>query len=226
MTTLKTPPAATLSEERQPPPQRREPQRREQQPPLPLRERKKVETRTAIHEAALRLVAENGADHASVDAICSEAGVSSRTFFNYFPSKVSAVVGLSSFVVTDAQRERFLGNEGERWLAKDLCDLVGSVMDATARDGVDRGAIRDLLGRRPEIAPDVIRFAAELRHEIVVLAEQRTTPVRARLAVALVMSAVDSALHRPDDSSYDDDFSAWLFETVMTMQAIARESLD
>jgi AcrR family transcriptional regulator len=194
--------------------------------PLPLRERKKAETRSAIHEAALRLVAENGAEHASVDAICSEAGVSNRTFFNYFPSKVSAVVGLSSFVVTDAQRSAFLEHEGERWLVRDLCDLVGSVMDATARDGVDREAIRHLLGRRPEIAPDVIRFAAELRHEIVGLAEHRTTPVRARLAVTLVMSAVDSALHRPQDASYDDDFSAWLFEAVMTMQAIARESLD
>ncbi|MBF4574067.1 TetR family transcriptional regulator [Herbiconiux sp. VKM Ac-1786] len=193
---------------------------------LPLRERKKVETRAAIHDAALRLVAENGVGHASVDAICSEAGVSSRTFFNYFPSKVSAIVGLSAFTVTDAQRQRFLERDGERWLVRDLCTLVGSVMDATARDGVDREAIRDLLGRRPELAPDVIRFAAELRHEIVALAEQRTTPARARLAVTLVMSAVDSALHRPLDAAYDDEFSTWLFEAVMTMQAIARESLD
>jgi AcrR family transcriptional regulator len=194
--------------------------------PLPLRERKKAETRTAIHEAALRLVAANGAGHASVDAICSEAGVSARTFFNYFPSKVSAVVGLSAFEITDAQRTAFLDNDGERWLVRDLCVLVGSVMDATARDGVDREAIRDLLDRRPELAPDVIRFAAELRDEITQLAERRTTPVRARLAVTLVMSAVDSALHRPLDSVIDDDFSAWLFDAVMTMQAIARESLD
>ncbi|MCS5715324.1 TetR/AcrR family transcriptional regulator [Herbiconiux sp. CPCC 205716] len=193
---------------------------------LPLRERKKVETRAAIHDAALRLVAENGVGHASVDAICSEAGVSSRTFFNYFPSKVSAIVGLSSFVVTDAQRDEFLTGDGERYLVRDLCTLVGAVMDATARDGVDREAIRDLLGRRPELAPDVIRFASELRHDIVVLAEQRTTPARARLAVTLVMSAVDSALHRPLDAVYDEQFSTWLFEAVMTMQAIARESLD
>lgn len=193
---------------------------------LPLRERKKVETRAAIHEAALRLVAENGVDHASVDAICSEAGVSTRTFFNYFPSKVSAVVGLPSFVVTDAQRAAFLERDGERWLVRDLCELVGSVMDATARDGVDREAIRAVLGRRPELAPDVIRFASALRHEFTALAEERTTPPRARLAVTLVMAAVDSALHRPLDAVYDEQFSTWLFDAVMTMQAIARESLD
>ncbi|WP_440711151.1 TetR/AcrR family transcriptional regulator [Herbiconiux sp. YIM B11900] len=193
---------------------------------LPLRERKKAETRTAIHEAALRLVAANGVEHASVDAICSEAGVSSRTFFNYFPSKVSALVGLTSFEITDAQRERFLEHEGERWLVRDLCTLIGSIMDSTSRDGLDREAIRDVLMRHPEIAPDVIKFAAELRRDVLALAERRTTPPRAQLAVAMVMSAVDCALHRPADAPDEGEFTRWLFAAVMDMQAIARESLD
>jgi AcrR family transcriptional regulator len=191
-----------------------------------LRERKKVETRIAIHEAALRLVAENGAGQASVDAICSEAGVSSRTFFNYFPSKVSAIVGLSAFVVTDAQRESFLEGEGEKGLVRDLCTLVGDIMDSTARDGADRAALRELLGRRPELAPDVIKLASELRLQVIALAEERTTPERAQLAVTMVMSAVDCALHRPLDSDVDTEFTRWLFDAVMTMQALARESLD
>ena len=59
-----------------------------------LRERKKLATRLALHEAALQLVSERGLEHVSVDDIADRADVSPRTFFNYFPSKDDAVLGL------------------------------------------------------------------------------------------------------------------------------------
>ncbi|MGY1710487.1 TetR/AcrR family transcriptional regulator [Geodermatophilus sp. SYSU D00758] len=59
-----------------------------------LRERKKAATRDALHRAALELVADRGLDGVSVDDVAARAGVSPRTFFNYFPSKDDAVLGL------------------------------------------------------------------------------------------------------------------------------------
>jgi AcrR family transcriptional regulator len=56
-----------------------------------LRERKKSETRAALSWAAIRLIVERGADNVLVEDIAAEAGVSPRTFNNYFSSKGEAV---------------------------------------------------------------------------------------------------------------------------------------
>ncbi len=60
--------------------------------PLTLRERRRAETRELLQSAAFRLFVERGFDATSVSEITDDAGVSSMTFYRYFPTKESVVL--------------------------------------------------------------------------------------------------------------------------------------
>jgi AcrR family transcriptional regulator len=56
-----------------------------------LRERKKLDTRKALSDAALELMFERGLDNFVREDVAARAGVSLRTFSNYFASKDDAL---------------------------------------------------------------------------------------------------------------------------------------
>jgi AcrR family transcriptional regulator len=59
-----------------------------------LRERKKLATRKALSDAALRLAVERGLENVTIEDITAEANVALRTFRNYFASKYEAVAAI------------------------------------------------------------------------------------------------------------------------------------
>jgi AcrR family transcriptional regulator len=59
-----------------------------------LRERKKLATRAALSRAALQLALEQGLHNVRVDAIAAAAGVSPRTYNNYFSSREEAICAI------------------------------------------------------------------------------------------------------------------------------------
>ncbi len=63
---------------------------------LSRRERRKLEVRTRIFEAAAELFAERGYDVTKVSEVCERADVAHKTFFNHFPSKQHLLRELAS----------------------------------------------------------------------------------------------------------------------------------
>jgi AcrR family transcriptional regulator len=61
-----------------------------------LRERKKLATRHALGSAALRLSIERGVENVTIEDITEAAGVSLRTFRNYFASKYEAMTAVAA----------------------------------------------------------------------------------------------------------------------------------
>jgi AcrR family transcriptional regulator len=98
-----------------------------------LRERKKLATRTALADSAFRLSVERGVDAITVEQIAVDAGVSLRTFFNYFSAKEEAVVagdeGTAAGKLVAAFAERPADEPLMESLRRALADTVPPLVD-------------------------------------------------------------------------------------------------
>ncbi len=72
-----------------------------------MRERKKEATKTAILNAAIELINNNGFTETTMQQIAGKADVALRTLYNYFPSKESIVATYIHIVVEDQAQKRW-----------------------------------------------------------------------------------------------------------------------
>ena len=93
-----------------------------------LRERRRAETVRALARAAYGIVRDEGVDAVTADAVAERAGVSRRTFFNYFPS-VESVLTASVAELLAATTSRLEQRPADE-------DVVESVL-AVVADPVD-----------------------------------------------------------------------------------------
>ena len=163
-----------------------------------LRERKKRETRRALNVAALELVEEKGYAAVTTEEIASRAGVSARTFFNYFPSKEAAVIGttaeeLESYAVVLEQDV-----PGERPLASLRRILAGMLAPASVDRGLRAKRRRVLLGE-PALAPALVGNNIRIENALTAALERRLglepgASLEPRLTVALAIAAVRACI--------------------------------
>ena len=159
-----------------------------------LRERKKADTRTALAAAALRLAAEQGWEHVTVEAIAGAADVSYRTFSNHFSSKEEARLQPGG---PDQPRlsTRLRAQPADLPLAAAVRAAVREELAELTVDPAELRTRMTVLTSTPALLPRLVEtVAADERGLAEAIAERTGGDVGADLAPALVAAVVSAAL--------------------------------
>ena len=159
-----------------------------------LRERKKQATRAALREAALRLALERGPGNVRVDDIAEAAGVSPRTYNNYFSSREEAIVA----AVTAEREARVAAAVAAQPPEAGLADVVvEAIVDQYTGPGErDRDALL-LITTHPALRDAFADTAGAIEPPLADAIAQRlgdADPLTARVLAASVAAAVRIAL--------------------------------
>lgn len=119
-----------------------------------LRDRKRMETRARLEQAAVALVLRDGLEHTTVDAISAMADVSPRTFFNYFDSKDSAILGLSPDEMSDQAVSEHLADYDGRPTIESVVHLLFTVTGAPLSGSAIREDRLEIVRRHPQLLAD------------------------------------------------------------------------
>ncbi len=107
-----------------------------------VRQRKQAATAQRIERSAVALVLDHGLDQVTVDMICEAAGVSQRTFFNYFKTKDAAILGTTTPRLDEHQVREFLASDNPELLAEIMGLVVGLVPVDTSDPALAHSRLR------------------------------------------------------------------------------------
>ncbi len=178
-----------------------------------LRERKRRATRAAIERAAITLVNERGYDGVTVAEICRRADVSQGTFFNYFPTKDAAIVGIGTHELDQAAVHKAFDQLASLSMFQATLTLflrvvesfdwesdVASLRVALVKD--TPALMRMFLDNTFEFVSDfrlVVASYLEIRPERRVCADLLSEAEEANIVVAEALEAAKFALYRVAD---------------------------
>ena len=193
---------------------------------MDLRENRRIETADQIRHAAFEIVRDHG-DHAlTIDAICRRAGVSARTFFNYFPYKEAALV-VSPPPFAEEAIAAFRSSDGD--LLTDLISLFASQAEQISGE-------RWLISLIPTVAqsfPKVMPLQAALFHaldtQIAGLIARRCARPEGDLGCRILASACTAANKAAIDAwleAEDRPLSIWVREGLGAALSISTSRTD
>lgn len=129
-----------------------------------LRERNRLETWMLIHDKASELALEEGLSKATVEAIAEAAGISKRTFFNYFATKEDAILGTQAPTLSEDATAAFRAAGADDLFARTV-HLMVSVIRSMFPEESHRERRKLLKAKYPELARRIfvhVRASEEL----------------------------------------------------------------
>ncbi|RKT88134.1 DNA-binding transcriptional regulator, AcrR family [Saccharopolyspora antimicrobica] len=160
-----------------------------------LREQKKQATKQALREAALRLALERGPDNVRVDDIAEAAGVSPRTYNNYFSSREQAIVA----AITAERHTRVAAAVTAR---PDDVGLAEAVTDSIVQQYTGTDTAHDamaLITTSPALREAFLHAATAIEEPLATAIAHRlgdTDPATAGVLAAGIAAAVRTTLRR------------------------------
>lgn len=143
------------------------------EPPPGLRERKRRATRRAIQDALLNLASDHGYDRITIEEVSEKAGISPRTFFNYFSSKEAAAIGNTPTLAGLEAVQVFLAEGPEEDLLEGLARLFRAAFTASAEDRASNQSRRVLLRDNPPLFAKRMSVLHEFEEELADLVIKR-----------------------------------------------------
>ncbi|GAB2805066.1 TetR/AcrR family transcriptional regulator [Lentzea nigeriaca] len=163
------------------------------QPGESLRDRKKRRTRAALERATVRLAAERGYDHVTVEEIAAEADVSVRTFFNYFASKDEALIGADP-EAGPRMAERILAAPDDVTPFQAYRDSILAEITDELNNARDLWLLRkDVLMQRPDLLVRAFANSAEYEQLLASAVGQRAGLPESHLYPRLLVAAGSAA---------------------------------
>ena len=154
-------------------------------------------TTRRITRCAQELADDHGFDGFTMDDLAERSGVSRRTLFNYFPSKVDAVLGECPALDIETVAQFRAGGPAHD-LVIDLRTLILPCLDSELADRGALARIKRILPMSPRLMTAVHHRFETISAEVVehVVAREHVSfgVFRARVAVTIIAALFDSAI--------------------------------
>jgi len=183
-----------------------------------LREAKRRRTRRALQVAALDILQEGGMDAVTISGVAGRAGVSARTFFNYFPDKAAVLTGEASVLPESPAVETFVHDPAP--LLESIVDLFGTLVEHADVDWELMRRRRRVFAGFPQLRNERLALSYQLEEQLVLALAHRLSRLqgdqlevaeiteRASLTGFVVGAAVRHAWRGWLSASQADDDSA------------------